>query len=139
MRLPNIAAGIKVINQALSALVRDKIEGIRFEEAGVPKCMLLRQKTLSRYTTAKQSISSSFRAQLLLNGDEPNLAYDDILEVLKENPDDFIATCVKAKCMYMMGDFEKCLLVWHKARKIRGNIAEVNQNQLQVLVSFDKI
>ena len=39
-----IGAGMKVINQALSALMRDKIEGFKFFAKGVPKCLLLRFK-----------------------------------------------------------------------------------------------
>ena len=68
------------------------------------------------------------RAQLFLAGDEPGLACQDILEVLKAEPKDFTATCVKAKCMFMMGDFEKSLLIWHSANKIRGNMVEVSLN-----------
>ena len=72
----------------------------------------------------------------MLLGDSPKLAYEDTLEVLKEDPDDFFAICVKAKCMYMMGDFEKSLMVWHKARKIRPNVQEVKwriEEQLKYL------
>ena len=65
---------------------------------------------------------------MFLTGDEPGLAYEDILEVHKDDPEDFFATCVKAKCMFMMGDFEKSLVVWHQARKIRGNVVEVVHN-----------
>ena len=62
---------------------------------------------------------------MLLMADAPELAYADVVEVLNEDPDDFLATCVKAKCMFLMGDFERSLLVWYKARKMRGNVVEV--------------
>ena len=52
-----------------------------------------------------------------------------LIEVLKEDPEDFLATCVKAKCLFMMGDFEMSLMVWHKARKMRGNVGEVMQDK----------
>ena len=66
---------------------------------------------------------------MFLAGDEPELAYEDILEVLKEDPKDFVATCVKAKCMFRMGDFEKSLVIWQNAKKIRANVVEVGQNE----------
>ena len=81
----------------------------------------------------------NLRAQLFLSGDDPRLAYEDILEVLKDEPEDFFATCVQAKCMFMMGDFEKCLMVWHKANKIRGNVVEVVTDDGQFFLTITVI
>ena len=70
-------------------------------------------------------------------GDAPELAYADVVEVLSEDPDDFIATCVKARCMFLMGDFERSLMVWYKARKMRGNVVEVRQDNVSyVLLNY---
>ena len=33
---------MKMVNNALSALMRDKIDGYNYYEKGVPKCLLLR-------------------------------------------------------------------------------------------------
>ena len=65
------------------------------------------------------------RAQLFLAGDEPELAYQDILEVLTDNPRDFSALCVKAKCLFMKGEFEKSLVLWHHVNRVRENVTEV--------------
>ena len=61
----------------------------------------------------------------MLVGGAPKLAYEDTQEVLNDNPEDFFALCVKAKCMFMLADYEKSLMAWHKARKIRPNVKEV--------------
>ena len=63
-------------------------------------------------------------------GDAPEVAYADVVEVLSEDPDDFLATCVKGRCMFLMGDFERSLMVWYKARKMRGNVVEVMQDKV---------
>ena len=68
---------------------------------------------------------SAVRSQLFLLGDEPQLAFEDILEVLKDDPEDFSAICAKARCLFTMGEFEKSLMVWHQARKMRSNVLEV--------------
>ena len=80
------------------------------------------------------------RAQLMVVANEPKMALEDIKEVLKDEPEDFLAICTKvviytfllynissyqAKCMFLVGDFEKSLVVWHKAKQLRGNTTEV--------------
>ena len=71
------------------------------------------------------SLNTFLRSQLLLMGDAPELALGDVEEVLQEEPKNFQATCVKAQCMFLIGDFEQSLMVWHKARMIRANVQEV--------------
>ena len=63
-------------------------------------------------------------------GDVPELADADVVEVLSEDLDDYLATCVKVKCMFLIGDFERSLMVWYKARKMRGNVGEVMQEKV---------
>ena len=41
-KLRKVEAGMKMVNNALSALMRDKIDGYNYYEKGVPKCLLLR-------------------------------------------------------------------------------------------------
>ena len=65
------------------------------------------------------------RAELLLLGDVSDMAYEDTVEVLKDEPENFFGTCVKAKSMFRMGNFEKSLMIWHKAEKLRPNMQEV--------------
>ena len=102
----NVIQGVRVVNQAIGALVRDKEEGIRFSPKSLSKCHLL-------------------RAQLFLAGGEAEQALQDIVEVLKVDPRDFSALCVKAKCMFMKGEFEKSLVIWHHVNMIRAHVAEV--------------
>ena len=123
MKHQKIGAGMSVINQALSALIRDKIEGLKFFAKGVPKCLLIRYNLSNIFI----NICTVPRAELFLMGNAPDLACRDVVEILKEDPDNFVATCIKARCMFLMGDFVMSLMVWHQARKMRGkgNVKEV--------------
>ena len=88
--------------------------------------MLTHEVDMIDHPGANTNILITCRAELLLLGGAPKLAYEDTQEVLKDDPEDFFALCVKAKCMFMMADYEKSLMTWHKARKIRPNVKEVS-------------
>ena len=75
-----------------------------------------------------------------MTANQPKLALSDVEQVLKEDSDIFPAICTqvrpccyyfsskassKAQCLFLLGDFEKSLVVWHKAKKLRGNTPEV--------------
>ena len=65
------------------------------------------------------------RSELLLLGNEPKLAMEDLKEVMIEEPDSIPGYCIMAKSMFMIADFEKSLVLWHKARKLRERNQEV--------------
>jgi len=60
----------------------------------------------------------------LMNND-PEWALKDILKVLAVLPNDFSAICTHAKAIYQMGQFERSLMLWHKAKKIKRTSQEV--------------
>ena len=66
--------------------------------------------------------------------DAHELAFKDAIEVLKEEPENFIATSIKARCLYLTGAFEQCLLVWHKAKKI-----QIKSNQEKVSILYQDL
>jgi len=113
-------AGMKAIDAGLGALMRDKIEqSPSFNPRGIPKCLLLRSK-------------------LMLMGNEPALALEDLKEVMSEEPDSIPGWIIKAKCMFLISDFEKSLVYWHKAKKLREGSQEVKdaiENIGQTIVS----
>ena len=67
-----------------------------------------------------------FRSEILLLGNNPRLAMEDLKEVMKEEPNSIPGYCIMAKSMFMIADFEKSLSLWHKARKLRERSPEVN-------------
>merc|ERR1711923_165629 len=92
---------MKAIEGALGALMRDKIEQSKnYDETGITRCLIL-------------------RAKLMLEAKEPLTALEDLQEVLVEDPNNIEVFCTQAKCMFLIGDFEKSLLLWHKAKKLR--------------------
>ena len=67
------------------------------------------------------------RSELMLLGNEPMLAMEDLKEVMKEEPNSIPGFCIMARSMFMTADFEKSLSLWHKARKLRERSPEVNE------------
>ena len=80
--------------------------------------------------------------QVHLADDDPISALEDAMAVLKNHPDDFTTLCIKvalwetwastqmldhfqARCFFFLGQFEKSLLVWTQANRIRTNNKEV--------------
>jgi len=66
------------------------------------------------------------------------MALEDLDEVLLEDPDYIEVFCTQAKCMYLIGDYEKSLVLWHKAKKMRQKQPEVKEaieNICQTIVS----
>ena len=79
----------------------------------------------------------------MLMGNEPALALEDLKEVMSEEPDSIPGWIIKvdykwitnstfyfdffvqAKCMFLISDFEKSLVYWHKAKKLREGSQEV--------------
>ena len=61
---------------------------------------------------------------MLMNND-PEWALKDILKVLTVLPNDFNAICTHAKAIYQLGQFERSLMLWHKAKKIKRTSQEV--------------
>jgi hypothetical protein len=56
---------------------------------------------------------------------EPKHALKDIQKVLDTTPRDFNAICTHAKIIYQLGQFERSLMVWHQARKMKRGSQEV--------------
>ena len=56
----------------------------------------------------------------------PEKALVDIESVLKTTPNDFSALCIQAKIMNELGQFEKSLMIWHQARRVRIDRPEVS-------------
>ena len=67
------------------------------------------------------------RSELMLLGNEPRLAMEDLKEVMNEEPNSIPGFCIMARSMFMTADFEKSLSLWHKARKLRERSPEVNE------------
>ena len=85
--------------------------------------------------------------QVHLADDDPISALEDAMAVLKNHPDDFTTLCIKvtlwetsthkflwptldhfqARCFFFLGQFEKSLLVWTQANRIRTNNKEVTK------------
>jgi len=78
---------MKAIDQALGSLMRDKIEQSPFfDPKGIPKCLLL-------------------RSQLMLIGNEPRLALEDLKEVMAEEPESIPGYCIKVNLHFLTGTF----------------------------------
>ena len=64
----------------------------------------------------------------MLQAKEPKMALEDLASVLKDEPNNFVAICTEAHCMFLVGNFEKSLMVWHK---------ELNRNdETSALIQF---
>ena len=50
----------------------------------------------------------------MLQAKEPKMALEDLASVLRDEPNNFVAICTEAHCMFLVGNFEKSLMVWHK-------------------------
>lgn len=59
---------------------------------------------------------------------DPTYALKDIQKVLVSQPEDFHAICTHAKIIYHLGQFERSLMLWHKAKKIKKSSQEVGRH-----------
>ena len=99
---------MKAIDQALGALLRDKVQASnKFNPQGIPKCLLLRYKIQSEYPNEIRYVN---RAQLAVVGNEPKMALEDIKSVLKDEPEEFVAICTKVTY------YLDCYLTLHDCR-----------------------
>ena len=73
--------------------MRDKIEQVpTFDSRGILKCLILRLDSLD---DSLELEGDFFRSELLLLGNEPRLALDDLKEVMAEEPNNLQAFSIK--------------------------------------------